>query len=127
MAGDEGESMPPKPEKHSVALRRRTGPHAPTVYDEVVMLLQERGWCKGLPRRGRRLCLVAAIDEAVGVGNNDRRGSDVAKLARAARVGTHLRDLLNIRNLAAWSDERYRTLVEVVDVLTHAAIAFPDD
>ena len=126
MAGDQRESMPSKSESDS-GQAVASGPHALTVYDEIETLLRERGWCKGVPRRGESLCLVAAIDEAVGVGNEDLVGSEASKLARAGRIGAHLRDLLQVRNLASWSDARDRTFPEIADVLTRAAAAFPHD
>lgn len=104
--------------------RARPGP-APTIYDVVIDELRDHGWVKGAPRRGEAMCLVEAIDVAVGV--NDPAATTGTKLARAGRVGAHLRDLLCERNLAVWSDELTRTLDDVLGLLAEAAIAFPDD
>jgi hypothetical protein len=127
MAGDQKDSIYRKPTGDGLGPAPVAGPRTPTVYDEIATLLRERGWCKGVPRRGESLCLVAAIDEAVGVGNDDRMGSESSKLARAARIGGHLRDLLQVRNLSAWSDARDRTFHDIADVLTRAAVTFPAD
>jgi hypothetical protein len=100
---------------------------ASSVYDEIAKLLRARGWAQGAPRRGSRLCITAAIDEVVGVGDATRDGSEGFKLQRAARIGAHLRDLLNVRNLAAWADDRTRTFEDIVGLLAQAALAFPED
>ncbi|MDQ1379693.1 MAG: hypothetical protein QOG65_1448 [Actinomycetota bacterium] len=97
-----------------------------TVYDDVVVQLRDRGWVKGVHRKGDAMCLVAAIDAAVGVGDAVT-GTTAAKLARAGRVGSHLRDIVGVRNLAAWSDEPSRTLDEVLQLLFEASVAFPED
>ncbi|MDQ1477678.1 MAG: hypothetical protein QOE62_2907 [Actinomycetota bacterium] len=97
-----------------------------TVYDDVVMRLRDRGWVKGVTRKGDAMCLVAAIDAAVGVGD-PVTGTTAAKLARAARIGAHLRDIIGVRNLAAWSDEASRTLEEILGLLIEASVAFPED
>ncbi len=102
----------------------RTRPGAaPTIYDVVIDELRDHGWVKGAPRRGEAMCLGEAIDAAVGVKDT----TTAMKLARAGRVGAHLRDLLGERSLAAWSDEPTRTLNDVLGLLSEAAIAFPDD
>ena len=100
---------------------------APTIYDAVVVQLCDHGWVKGTPRRGDALCLAAAIDVAVGFDDTTETGSSAAKMARAGRVGAHLRDLLGARNLAAWSDEPARTLDDVLGLLAEASVAFPED
>jgi hypothetical protein len=126
MDRDQRHSVPDGSTRTStVARTRQLAP--PTVYDEVASLLRRRGWVKGTPRYRESLCFVAAIDEAVGVGDTTRGGSEAARLARAGRIGSHLRDLVNVRNLAAWSDDRARTLDEVLELLRHAALAFPED
>jgi hypothetical protein len=101
--------------------------HPHSVYDDVASLLTDRGWAQGVPRRGDALCFVAAIDAAVGVGAADPSTTEGAKLARVGRIGAHLRDLVGVRNLAAWSDEPERTFDDVLAVLAHASIAFPGD
>jgi hypothetical protein len=98
-----------------------------TVYDAVAAQLRHHGWVKGEASRGDALCFTAAIDVAIGLGDPAHAGSEAAKLARAGRVGAHLRDLLNVRNLAAWSDDPSRTIDEVLDLLNHASLAFPED
>ena len=100
---------------------------ASTVYDEVGQLFKENGWARGGRRRGRGIDLRSAIDQAVGVGNPQRAGSEGVKLARAARIGSHLRDLTNVRSLDAWEDDRDRTLDDVIDLLARAAFLYPDD
>jgi hypothetical protein len=97
-----------------------------TVYDDVVMQLRDRGWVKGMARKGDAMCLVAAIDAAVGVGD-PVTGTTAAQLARAGRVGAHLRDIVGVRSLAAWSDEPSRTLEEIFGLLFEASVAFPED
>jgi hypothetical protein len=97
-----------------------------TVYDDVFMQLRDRGWVQGVTRRGDAMCLVAAIDAAVGV-DDPLTGTTAAKLARAGRVGAHLRDIIGVRNLAAWSDDPSRTLEEVLQLLSEASVAFPED
>jgi hypothetical protein len=111
----------------SAPVARTSPPATTTVYDDVARVLRHRGWVKGESRLGDATCFVAAIDAAVGVGDPTRGESEARKLARAGRVGAHLRDLLNIRNLAAWSDEPSRTIDELLELLSDAALAFPDD
>lgn len=127
MPSDQRDPRPQQPDDVGGEQLLSAGPRAVTVYDEIETLLRERGWCKGVPRRVESLCFVAAIDEAVGVGSRDRVGSEASKLARAARIGAHLRDLLQVRNLSSWSDARDRSFEEIADVLTRAAAAFPHD
>ena len=89
---------------------------------------RDRGWVKGTEAaRGDAMCFTAAIDAVIGIGDPAQNGSEAAKLARAGRVGAHLRDLLNVRNLATWSDDPSRTIDEVLELLSHAALAFPED
>ncbi len=102
-------------------------PATTTVYDDVAAQLRHHGWLKGEAARGDALCFTAAIDTAIGLGDPAHDASEAAKLARAGRVGAHLRDLLNVRNLAAWSDDPSRTIDEVLELLSHAALAFPED
>jgi hypothetical protein len=126
MTRDQSESATNRSVRTSFDAQPATFPTS-TIYDEVASLLRDRGWVKGAPKRGQALCLVAAIDAVVGVGSAVQPGSEGSKLARAGRVGSHLRDLVNVGNLSAWSDDRSRTLDEVLELLTHAALAFPDD
>jgi len=127
MTPNQDRPVPGEATRMSPESRARPDEVAPTVYDSVVGQLQARGWVKGMPQKGEALCLVAAIDVAVGVGDAAKTGSAAAKLARAGRVGAHLRDLLGVRNLAAWSDEPSRILEDVLQLLTEAAVAFPED
>ena len=105
--------------------RPRTAPH--TVYDEIRALLVDRGWVQGVERRGRAMSLRAAIDEAVGMGSPGRSAPDGAMLARAGRIGSHLRDLIGTRSLDAWSDDPERTVDDVLRLLGSAAVGFDDD
>jgi hypothetical protein len=98
-----------------------------TVYDEIIALLVARGWAQGVARRGRALSLSTAIDEAVGIGSPRGSAPDGATLARAGRIGAHLRDLTGARNLDGWSDEPERTFDDVVRLLSSAAVGFDDD
>ena len=123
MTRDQSESAANRSARTSVDSHPASSTRS-TIYDEVASLLRDRGRVKGTPKRGQALCLVAAIDEVVGVGNAVLPGSEGSKLARAGRVGSHLRDLVNVGNLSAWSDEKSRTLDEVLELLTHAALAF---
>jgi len=97
-----------------------------TVYDQIGALLVDRGWVQGVERRGRALSLGAAIGEAVGIGPG-RSAPDGAALARAGRIGAHLRDLTGARNLDAWSDDPERTVEEILRLLGSAAVGFDDD
>jgi hypothetical protein len=108
-------------------LHGRRSTTTPTVYDEIVALLVERGWVQGVERRGRALSLRAAIDEAVGRGSAGESVPDGASLARAGRIGAHLRDLTGARNLDAWSDDPGRTLEDIVQLLGSAAVGFYED
>jgi hypothetical protein len=98
-----------------------------TVYDEIGELLVDRGWVKGVERRGRALSLRAAIDEAVGMGSPARTAPDGAMLARAGRIGAHLRDLTGSRNLDVWSDDPERTVDDILRLLASATVGFDDD
>ncbi len=102
-------------------------PDTTTVYDAVAVLLRQHGWAKGTATQREAMCFSAAIDVAVGLGDPKHGGSEATKLARAGRVGAHLRNLLNVRNLAAWSDDPSRTIDEVLDLLRDASVAFPED
>jgi hypothetical protein len=111
----------------SVAQLRRRPANSTTIYDEIGHLLVDRGWVRGVERRGRALSLRAAINEAVGIDSSGRRAPGGAMLGRAGRVGAHLRDLTGARNLDAWSDEPERTLDEIQRLLGSAAVGFADD
>jgi hypothetical protein len=125
MTPDQDPAVPGKVTRISPESRPRPDA-AWTVYDDVFMQLRDGGWVKGTTRKGDAMCLVAAIDAAVGVGD-PATATTAAKLARAGRVGAHLRDLIGVRNLAAWSDEPSRTLEEVLQLLSEASVAFPED
>jgi hypothetical protein len=111
----------------TVAPLRRARTTKRTVYDEIVELLVDRGWVQGVERRGRALSLRAAIYEAVGSSSPSGSAPDGATLARAGRIGAHLRDLTGARNLDAWSDARERTIDDILRLLTSAAVGFDDD
>ena len=83
----------------TVARLRRTRTTKFTVYDEIGALLVDRGWVQGVGRRGRGLSLRSAIDEAVGIDSSGKSAPDGVTLARAGRIGAHLRDLTGARNL----------------------------
>jgi hypothetical protein len=95
-----------------------------TVYDDVAKLLLDQGWARGAARRGDARCLLAAIDEVVGL---EDTCPDGPRLARSARIGRHLRDLLGVRNLADWCDARTRTSGEILELLQRAATTYPND
>jgi hypothetical protein len=97
-----------------------------TVYDRIARILTTRGWVRGVERSRRGLSLRAAIAEAV-AGGDGHAAVQGPTLARAARVGAHLRDLLSIRNLDAWSDHPARTFDEILALLRAAALAFETD
>jgi len=126
MSANQGRSVSGE-STQSAPASRRFQTTTTTVYEDVAGQLRHRGWVKGEPGRGDAVCFTAAIDAAIGVGDPTRGGTEATKLARAGRVGAHLRDLLNIRNLASWSDDPSRTIDEVLELLSHAALAFPDD
>lgn len=126
MTPNQDHPAPGETGRRSAEVRSREGA-ARTVYDAVFVELRDHGWVKGTPRRGEALCLVAAIDKVVGTDAMATGGSSAAKMARAGRVGAHLRDLIGERNLAAWSDEPSRTLDDVLELLAEAAVAFPED
>ena|SRR6185436_5761820 len=111
----------------TVARLRRTRTTKFTVYDEIGALLVDRGWVQGVGRRGRGLSLRSAIDEAVGIDSSGKSAPDGVTLARAGRIGAHLRDLTGARNLDAWSDDPERTVDEVLQLLASAAVGFDDD
>ena len=73
------------------------------------------------------MSLRSAIDEAVGIDSSGKSAPDGVTLARAGRIGAHLRDLTGARNLDAWSDDPERTVDEVLQVLASAAVGFEDD
>jgi hypothetical protein len=111
----------------TVARLHRARTTRPTVYDEIGALLADRGWVQGVERRGRALSLRAAIGEAAGMGSPGRTAPDGATLARAGRIGAHLRDLTGARNLDAWSDDPERTVDDIMQLLASAAVGFDDD
>jgi hypothetical protein len=111
----------------TVAPLHRARTKKRTVYDEIGELLVDRGWVQGVERRGRALSLRAAIDEAVGTSSASASAPDGATLARAGRIGAHLRDLTGARNLDAWSDARERTIDDILRLLGSAAVGFDDD
>jgi len=98
-----------------------------TVYDEIAHLLIDRGWVQGVDRRGRALSLRTAIDAAVGVDPASRSAPTGVMLARSGRIAAHLRDLTGERNLDAWSDDATRTLPDILELLTCAAVGFAQD
>jgi hypothetical protein len=110
----------------TVARLHRAPTTERTVYDEIGALLVDRGWVQGVERRGRALSLRAAIGEAVGMGPG-RSAPDGATLARAGRIGAHLRDLTGARNLDGWSDDPERTVDDILRLLGSAAVGFDDD
>ncbi len=111
----------------TVARLRRARTTKFTVYDEIGALLVDRGWVQGVERRGRGLSLRSAIGEAVGIDSSGRSAPDGTALARAGRIGAHLRDLTGARNLDAWSDDPERTVDEILQLLASAAVGFEDD
>jgi hypothetical protein len=111
----------------TVAPLRRARTTKRTVYDEIGEILADRGWVQGVERRGRALSLRAAIGAAVGIGVPGGSAPDGATLARAGRIGAHLRDLTGARNLDAWSDARERTVDDILRLLASAAVGFEDD
>jgi hypothetical protein len=97
-----------------------------TVYDAVLELLAVRGWVQGRETDGERLSLTAAIDTVVGV-DVVTGAADGPRLARSARIGRHLRELVGVASLTAWTDARSRTMADIADLLRLAAVAYPDD
>jgi hypothetical protein len=105
-------------------------PEAPirvkTVYDSIRELLASRGWVQGRQTEGGRLSLTAAIDliVAMDAGSSAPAGP---RLARRGRLQRHLRELAGTSSLTAWNDDRARTMGDIVQLLTFAAVAYPDD
>lgn len=97
-----------------------------TIYDAIRELLTGHGWVQGRQSRGERLSLTAAIDVVVGV-DLDTRAAAGPQLARSGRVRRHLCELAGVANLVAWNDDRARNMSDVIDLLTFAAVAYPDD
>ena len=97
-----------------------------TVYDAIRDLLTGRGWVQGRQVHGERLSLTAAIDVVVGV-DVETRAAAGSRLARSGRVRRHLCELAGTANLAAWNDDGSRDMGEVIDLLSFAAVAYPDD
>jgi hypothetical protein len=129
----EGTRRPTGAEQFSdriVDARRSAAPaEAPpiTIYDAIRELLVERGWSQGCEQHapGSRLCLRAAIDESVA--STTAGGASGPALARAARVQRHLRELAPTSNLDHWNDSPERTVSDVLELLSLAALAFSDD
>jgi hypothetical protein len=123
--------LPEQPRPPARRDRTKVGPQpepvSGTIYSDVARLLRSQGWARGRRRHGDALSLLAAIDAAVGVGNPDHTGSEGAKLARAARIASHLRDLTGTRSLDAWEDERTRRFADVLELLAHGERAFGAD
>lgn len=112
----------------SAPLRPR--PPAHTVYDDVRRVLLDRGLTRGRERNRRgQLGLIGAIESAVSAADPVCHGrpSDGARLARKARIARHLRELAGASNLGSWVDARGRSVGDVLDLLTLAAVAYPDD
>jgi hypothetical protein len=97
-----------------------------TIYDSIRDLLTGRGWVQGRQVHGERLSLTAAIDVVVGV-DVETRAAAGSRLARSGRVRRHLCELAGTANLAAWNDDGSRDMSEVIDLLSFAAVAYPDD
>lgn len=97
-----------------------------TIYDAIRELLTGHGWVQGRKSRGERLSLTAAIDVVVGV-DVETRAAAGPQLARSGRVQRHLCELAGVANLVAWNDDRARDMSDVIDLLTFAAVAYPDD
>ncbi len=111
------------------ALRSVAPPH--TIYDEVRRVIVDRGLTRGREhtRRGQ-VGLAGAIEVAVAEGAGVRqtpRPRQGSRMAREARIARHLRELAGTSSLAAWIDARGRSLNDVFDLLTQAAVAFPED
>jgi hypothetical protein len=119
----------PKSRTSAGATQRRPQPETSgeTIYAEIALLIQKCGWARGRRRHRGALSLLAAIDVAAGVGDQTRPESEGTKLARAARVAAHLRDLAGTRNLDAWEDDRERQLTDVFELLAHAGQLFDSD
>ena len=97
----------------------------PTVYDEILDVLQAGGWVQGRHAHRHRLSLTAAIDLVVG--SVDGPGPKAPALARSARLRNHLCELAGTANLVAWNDVRDRRFEDLVTLLSMATVAFPDD
>jgi hypothetical protein len=97
-----------------------------TVYDAIRELLTGQGWVQGRRIHGERLSLPAAIDTVVGV-DVETRAAAGHQLARSGRVRRHLCELAGAANLIAWNDDGARNMGDVIDLLTFAAVAYPDD
>jgi hypothetical protein len=97
-----------------------------TIYDAIRELLAGNGWVQGRQMHGERLSLPAAIDVVVGV-DVETRAAAGPHLARSGRVRRHLCELAGVANLVAWNDDGARNMSDVIDLLTFAAIAYPDD
>jgi hypothetical protein len=102
---------------------------AHTVYDDVRRILLDHGLTRGRERnRQGELGLVGAIEAAVM--ETDRVTTPAGRagptLAREGRIARHLRELAGTSNLGAWVDGG-RSLGDVLELLTLAAVAYPED
>jgi hypothetical protein len=104
---------------------------APNVYDDIRRTLIEHGWARGREHgRNGALGLVGAVETVVRrVEVVDAALAPAAgpRLAREARIGRHLRELAGTSNLGAWNDAAGRSLDDVLELLTLAATAYPED
>lgn len=99
-----------------------------TVYDDIRELLTGQGWIQGRETSGTRLSLTAAIDCVIGVDADMTSGVAVGpRLARIGRVRRHLCELAGAANLVSWNDDGARSVNDVDDLLTFAAVAYPND
>ncbi|MBV8951878.1 MAG: hypothetical protein JOZ99_13455 [Actinobacteria bacterium] len=103
-------------------------PH--TIYDDVRRVLVDRGLTRGREhtRRGQ-VGLAGAIEVALSQTGRRQQPAprEGARLAREARITRHLRELAGTSNLASWLDARGRSLNDVLDLLSLASVAFPED
>lgn len=122
----------PTPDSDAVAhpVARPAGLITPThtVYDDIRRVLLDHGLAHGCEhnRRGQ-LGLIGATETAVEHSSHGvfGRSSQGARLARQARIARHLRALATTSHLGAWTDGR--TLDDILELLTLATIAHPDD
>jgi hypothetical protein len=112
---DTGPFTPPHPD---VGRARRS------IYQELQVLIERRGWAQG-GSGGGRLSLDAAIDELLGTRSGDPATGPA--LARAARIARHLRELSGASSLASWNDDIDRRVTDVFELLAIAGRAHPAD